>query len=296
MLIEEYRFRTTYSNKYNFIGFPILIMTFTFILALLSPELLKEVSLEQILLMLHSTIFLYGFSMGAFAFLGREYIDHTFGHIKFLVSTPEALPISFKKTFVAFYLHEIIFYIFIAILPITFGLILSMPYTGFRLISILFLTFAATLSFLFGISFSFVMATIFLKNEKAFIITLICTFIVIGGAFIFKWFEFGLIFPSLKFQYTKSAIYFLLAALYILLFTTAATHFIGKRFELRTPYFRSELQYRDNRFRVFRDYSIFLAKEFLDIKRSRTLIKILFSFLGSLIFIIFVSTFFIFIL
>ena len=116
MLKEELRFRTSYSNKYNFLGFPILIMTFTAIIALLSPELLKEISLEQILLMLHSTIFLYGFSMGAFAFLGREYIDYTFGPVKFLVTTPDTLPISFRKAFLAFYLHEIIFYIFIQLL------------------------------------------------------------------------------------------------------------------------------------------------------------------------------------
>ena len=140
MLREEFRFRTTYSSKYSFLGFPILIMTFTFILAYLSPQLLQEISLEQILLMLHSTIFLYGFSMGAFAFLGREYIDQTFGHIKFLVSSPEVLPLSFRKTFLAFYIHEIIFYIFIALLPIMFGLTLSMPFTGFSIISILILT------------------------------------------------------------------------------------------------------------------------------------------------------------
>ena len=289
MLKEEFRFRTSYSNRYNFLGFPILIMTFTFILALLSPQLLEEISLEQILLMLHSTIFLYGFSMGAFAFLGREYIDQTFSHIKFLVATPEVLPISFRKTFLAFYMHEVIFYIFIAILPITFGLMLAIPFTGFRVISILILTLATTLSFLIGISFSFLMATIFLRNEKAFVGIFIGTCIAIIGAFAFNWFDFSLIFPSLKFQYVKLPIYLLLAVLYILLFSTAAIYLIGKRFKLHTPYFKSELQLRESRYRIFQDYSIFLAKEFLDIKRSRTMIKILFTFISSLVFIIFVS-------
>jgi hypothetical protein len=289
MLKEEFRFRTTYSNKYNFLGFPILIMIFTFILAYLSPQLLKEISLEQILLMLHSTIFLYGFSMGAFAFLGREYIDQTFGHIKFIVSSPEVLPLSFRKTIMAFYLHEIIFYIFIAILPIMFGLMLSIPFTGFSILGILTLIFAATLSFLLGISFSFFMATIFLKNEKVFVAAFAATGVVIIGAFFFNWFEFGLIFPSLKFQYGKSLEYLTLAILYVLLFTAGATYTVGKRFLLKTPKFKSELQLNEERYNLFQDYSIFLAKEFLDIKRSRTMIKILFTFLSSLIFIIFVS-------
>ncbi len=289
MLQEEFRFRTSYSNKYNFLGFPILIMIFTFILALLSPQLLKELSIEQILLMLHSTVCLYGFSMGAFAFLGREYIDHTFGHIKFLVSTPEVLPISFRRTFLAFYMHEIIFYIFITILPITFGLMMAIPFTGFSIISILLLTLATTLSFLIGISFSFFMATIFLRNEKIFIGIFVATCIAIIGAFVFNWVEFSLIIPSLKFQYVKLPIYLLLAILYVILFSTAATYLIGKRLRLRTPYFSSELQLKESRYSIFQDYSIFIAKEFLDIKRSRTMIKILFTFISSLVFIIFVS-------
>jgi hypothetical protein len=289
MLQEEFRFRTSYSNRYNFLGFPILIMIFTFILALLSPQLLKELPLERILLMLHSTVCIYGFSMGAFAFLGREYIDQTFGHIKFLVSTPEVLPISFRRTFLAFYMHEIIFYIFIAILPITFGLMLSIPFTGFGVVSILLLTLATTLSFLIGISFSFFMATIFLRDEKIFIGIFVVVCIAIIGAFVFNWFEYSLIFPSLKFQYIKLPIYLMLAILYIVLFSTAATYLIGKRFRLRTPYFSSELQLRESRYSIFQDYSIFIAKEFLDIKRSRTMVKILFTFISSLVFIIFVS-------
>ena len=289
MLREEFRFRTTYSSKYSFLGFPILIMTFTFILAYLSPQLLQEISLEQILLMLHSTIFLYGFSMGAFAFLGREYIDQTFGHIKFLVSSPEVLPLSFRKTFLAFYIHEIIFYIFIALLPIMFGLTLSMPFTGFSIISILILTLAATLSFLLGISFSFIMATIFLKNEKIFVGIFIVTCIIVIGSFLFQWFEFGLIFPSLMFQYEKTSEFLILAILYVVLFSVGATYIIGKRFQIRTPYFKSELQVNEERYKFFQDYSIYLAKEFLDIKRSRTMIKILFTFISSLVFIIFVS-------
>ena len=240
-------------------------------------------------MMLHSTVFLYGFSMGAFAFLGREYIDQTFGHIKFLVSSPDVLPLSFRKTFFAFYVHEIIFYIFIALLPIMFGLMLSIPFTGFKIISIMILTLAATLSFLIGISFSFFMATIFLKNERIFIVIFIVTCILVIGSYFFNWFEFGLIFPSLKFQYDKTIEFLSLSIAYVVLFSASATYIIGKRFQISTPYYKSELQVNEERYRFFQDYSIFLAKEFLDIKRSRTMIKILFTFISSLVFIIFVS-------
>jgi hypothetical protein len=133
------------------------------------------------------------------------------------------------------------------------------------------------------------MATIFLKNEKMFIGIFIVTCIIVIGSFFFQWFEFGLIFPSLMFQYEKTFEFLTLAILYVVLFSASATYIIGKRFQIRTPYFKSELQVNEERYRFFQDYSIFLAKEFLDIKRSRTMIKILFTFISSLVFIIFVS-------
>ena len=92
MLKEEFRFHTSYSNKYGFFMFPLLIFTLSFILAAYAPELLQGMNYKQTMITLHSSLFLYGISMGSFAFLGREYVERRSGKINFLISTPVLLP------------------------------------------------------------------------------------------------------------------------------------------------------------------------------------------------------------
>jgi len=291
MLKEEYRFHSTFLSGYNFLGFPIMIMLFTFVLAIFSPQLLNELSLYQIHLALHSSIFLYGMSMGAFAFLGHEYIERRFGRVNFMVSTPILLPVHFKTAFFAFYLHDVIFYIFVSIIPFTCGLLLSIPFSGILVTSILFLAVMIALSFFLGISFSFFMSAVYMKNQKVFIGIVILIICLILSAFQFKWLEFGMIFPTLKFQLTKSWQYLVYSIVLILFFTIFAYRLIEERFETSTKYFTTELPKRAYQFRITGGYAILTAKEFIDLTRSQTLTKIVFSFAVPLVFITFISWF-----
>ena len=130
MLKEEYRFHTSFLSRYNFLGFPIMILIFSFVLAVFSKQFLRELSINQIYMSIHSLLFLYGLGMGAFAFLGHEYLERRFGRVNFMVSAPILLPIQFKTTFFAFYFHDVIFYIFLTIIPFTCGLLLAAPISG----------------------------------------------------------------------------------------------------------------------------------------------------------------------
>ena len=80
-----------------------MFLLFSFVLAVFTPQLLRELSLYDIYFSLHSSLFFYGLSMGAFAFLGREYIERRFGQVNFMVSAPILLPVKFKTAFFAFY-------------------------------------------------------------------------------------------------------------------------------------------------------------------------------------------------
>jgi len=291
MLKEEYRFHSSFLSRYNFLGFPILIMLFTFILAIFTPQLLKELSLYQIYFSLHSSLFLYGLSMGAFAFLGREYLERRFGQVNFLVSSPVLLPVKFKTAFFAFYFHDVIFYIFVSIIPITCGLLLSIPFSGIMISSILFLSFMLTLSFFLGISLSFFMSSVYMKNQKVFTGIIILIICLLLSSFQFHWLEYGIIFPTLKFQLTKSLVYLGYSLLLIFLFTLAASWLIEEQMETPSKHFEPELARRTQQFKLLGGYSILTAKEFIDLVRSRTFTKILFSFAGPLIFITFISWF-----
>jgi hypothetical protein len=292
MLKEEYRFHTSFLAKYNFLGFPIMIMIFTFVLAIFTPQLLKQLTLGEIYFSLHSSLFLYGLSMGAFAFLGREYIERRFGQVNFMVSAPILLPVKFKTAFFAFYFHDVIFYILITIIPFTCGLLLSIPFSGIMVTSVLSLALMLALSFLIGISFSFFMSAVYMKNQRIFLGTVIVIVCLILGAFQFNWLDYGWIFPTLKFQLTQQIFYLVYSISLIILLTALASALIEEKFEVPSKHYKSELPERTERFRLTGSYAVLAAKELTDLIRSRTLTKIIFSFAVPLVFITFVSWFF----
>jgi hypothetical protein len=291
MLREEYRFHSSFLSKYNFIGFPIMIMLFSFILAVFSPQLLKELSVNQIYLSLHSLIFLYGMSMGGFAFLGHEYLERRFGQVNFMVSAPILLPVKFKTTFFAFFFHDVIFYIFITIIPFTCGLILATPFSGIAVTSVLILSIMLFISFLVGISFSFFMSSVYMKNQKVFISIVVLIIILITSSFQLQWLDYGLIFPSLKYQVTRAWQYLAHSIFLILFFTILASFLIQERLERPNKHVTLELPKRIEQFSITGKYSALVAKEFLDLFRSRTFTKIIFSFAVPLVFITFLSWF-----
>lgn len=291
MLKEEVRFHSSFLSKYNFVGFPIMILIFSFILATFSRELLKELSINQIYLSIHSLLFLYGLSMGAFAFLGHEYLERRFGRVNFMVSSPILLPVKFKTSFFAFYFHDVIFYIFLTIIPFTCGLLLSTPFSGISVVSILFLATMVFLSFMVGISFSFFMSAVYMKNQKVFITIIAVILGLITSSFVFQWLDYGLIFPSLKFQITKAWPYLIHTILIISIFTIAASNLIQERLETPSRQFTNELPKRIKQFSLTGSYSTLVAKEYIDLFRSRTLTKIVFSFAVPLLFITFLSWF-----
>jgi hypothetical protein len=292
MLKEEYRFHTSFLAKYNFLGFPLMIMIFTFVLAIFTPQLLTELSVEEIYFSLHTSLFLYGLSMGAFAFLGREYIERRFGQVNFMVSAPILLPVKFKTAFFAFYFHDVIFYMFVSIIPFTCGLLLSIPFSGIALTSVLLMAGMVTISFLIGISFSFFMSAVYMKNQKAFLGITGIIIVLVLGAFQFNWLDYGLIFPTLKFHISRDIGFLIYSIVLILFFTILAAALIEEKFEAPSKQFSAELQNRTEKIRILGSYSVLTAKELSDLIRSRTLTKIIFSFAVPLMFITFISWFF----
>jgi hypothetical protein len=77
----------------------------------------------------------------------------------------------------------------------------------------------------------------------------------------------------------------------IVIFTVFASVLIPERLETPNKEFSNELPTRIQQFRLTGSYSTLVAKEYLDLFRSRTLTKIIFSFAVPLIFITFLSWF-----
>jgi MFS family permease len=288
MLKEEFRFHASHSNRYIFLSFPLIVCIFSFATAVSSPRIFEEVSANQLIQMVHVSIFLYGMSVGAFAFLGMQMVERRFGRRNFLVAMPSLLPISYKRTFFGLYVRDVIFYIALLIFPLILGLIISVPITHFNLVSIGVLFVAVLLSFLLGMSVSFFMSSIYIRFTKIFI-ALVCIIAVALIGYGLSVYDIGLLIPTIKFQFSREALFFIESVILIVLLPFFATLLTPERHETKLGKFKSALSEFENRFTFSKTYSTLLAKEFLDLRRSKTYGKIFFSFVLPLIFLGFAS-------
>jgi len=201
MLKEEYRMHTSYTTKRMFLMFPAMVTAFAFAIALTSERIFADTPLPQVLLVLHFSVFLYGMSVGAFGFLGRQYQERSTGYRNYIVTTPATLPMSFKRTFLGMYLRDAIFYVLLLLGPLSLGLALSVPWTGFRLTSIALFFTATLLTFLAGMSLSFFVSTLYLRSVPAFAASMLALIGLFSAYGLFHAVPLEAILPGLGFQY-----------------------------------------------------------------------------------------------
>src|SRR6266516_4075777 len=127
MLLEEFRVHTSYSGRTMFLAFPVVIAVFSFAIGVTSERLFAYTPLADAILLLHASVFLYGLSVGAFGFLGRQYLERTNGTRNYVVAMPGILPMRLRKTFFGMYLRDALFYVALLLAPATMGLALSEP-------------------------------------------------------------------------------------------------------------------------------------------------------------------------
>ncbi len=301
-LREEFRMHTYYTNPRMFLAFPFIVFMFAFGVALTSDRILADTSIDEIMLLLHVSVFLYGLSVGAFGFMGREYVERQHGRRKYLVASPLTLPISFRKTFLGMYLRDVIFYVLLLLLPAILGLLLSVPFTGFRWTSVVLLFLAALVSFLIGISLSFFASVVYIRSRAAFVgVT-----VLIMGLFVaqvgFDVIPLTFLLPGLAVQYSLPPYSYTLTSELVLsalggvaliaLFVATAYALIPTRFSpLRPKTERRDLPRTFESLSFAKQYRGLLAKELVDLRRSGTVTKMFFSFVTPLLFLSFMAWF-----
>jgi hypothetical protein len=159
-LLEEIRLRRSFSTSLSLLVFPEIILVSALAGYIFSPEITGSITYEQIHLGSLSGLTLFGISMGGIAFLGKDFLERSLGPINMLAASSYYHPISDRRMFFAYYLHDLLFYIFLVLAPLSLGLafgaiIRPMPVDRFFLI-----TAAQWSSFLLGLSLSMLVSSI----------------------------------------------------------------------------------------------------------------------------------------
>lgn len=301
MLKEEFRLHSSYSSRWMFLSFPVIAMLFSLAIAVTSGRLFQYTPLGQAVLLLHVSVFLYGVGVGAFGFLGRQLLERQAGQRNYLVAMPAILPISFRRTFLDMYARDALFYVALLLAPMVGGLALSVPFTGFRLSSIAYLAGASFLSFLLGMSLSFAVSTVWMRSPVAFGIVVAIVVAAFAAVGVVRIFPPEALLPGLAMNYrlppfsspsAASVLPFLgLAVGGTAAMVAAAVAIVPETYESRTAPQSEQLAGLERRFRFAPGYAVLLAKEWLDIRRSGTAVKMAFSFVAPLVFLSFTAWF-----
>ncbi len=295
MLKEEFRMHSSFSNKYMFLAFPVMTALFAFGIAATSDRIFEVQSVEDIMLLTHVGVFLYGISVGAFGFMGRMYIERQWSERGYLVAVPQFYPISFKKTFFGLYVRDMVFYVLLLLVPATIGLVVSVPLTGFNLSSILFFFVSVYLSFFIGISLSFFMSVLFIRSSVIFMMGVGTIFALFMGHALFEMYPVEYLIPGLGLQFSLppyvmnvgNALGFVsLALALVAFFDLLSILLVQERFESRKM---GKVEYAlpevERHVSFARRYRTLLSKELVDLTRSGTVSKMFFSFVTPLLFL-----------
>lgn len=285
MFIEDFRMQGAMIGRLQFLLFPIFIGFCAFVISASSTVLLENMSLTRIYFLLHIIIFIYGVSVGGFALFGEQIAQERFGNINILLRTPLLQPIGFRGVFLVFYLKDIIFYFLFSIIPIILGIGLSIPLTSFRVTSVMFLLLTISLTFLLGISFSFFLSTLYVRLRALFGVVFVAFISLIAAGPILGWIDIEFLIPSLIYQNTGNPIYLGLSLLMFLFFSAVAVGFLKIEYGRRSERYETEIMIAKQKFSFMGAQSKFIAKEWLDLRRSGHLAPVLSVYLGPLVFL-----------
>ncbi|MGA1873619.1 MAG: hypothetical protein ACMUHY_08090 [Thermoplasmatota archaeon] len=165
-LIEEVRLRRSFSTSMSLLVFPELVLVGSLAGYLFIPLLEDSITYAQVHIGIISGLLLFGISMGGIAFLGKEFLERSLGPVNMLAASSGYHPVSERKMFMAYFLHDLLFYLILILVPMTFGMALGtivrpMPLYRFAVISA-----AQWSSFLLGLSLSMFVSSILTGRRK----------------------------------------------------------------------------------------------------------------------------------
>jgi len=298
MMLEEYRLHVSYSSKRVFFTLPLYVIIFTFFLGSTVSEFSESMSLENMVVMGHAGIFLYGISVGAFGFLGRTYIERRYGKNNYLIATPFILPISFKKAYLSMFLRDLIYYSVLILTPMFVGLCMASIIVDYRFMSIVFLFVTMFFSFLFGISLSFLISVIYTRSTAAFLAVVAVLAVALSAYGFLDLIPLEYLLPSLGAQLNLqpfgsdsdlALLYIVLCTAYSILFTILAVELVKVETSTKSGKYSDRFIKFKARLGMFRSYDSLLAKELVDIRRSGMITKLVFAYGVPLLFLGFMT-------
>ncbi len=283
MIKEEWRMHSNIFGSGGFALFPVFIFLFTFFISLVLPIFREIFTDAQISLGMHYVFLILGSMVGAFGLMGREFMNRRFGQASLIAYSSRTLPVSQRKIFANFLIKDIVYYFVLYILPFISGFALAaelVPSGDFQLpYTLLVLLVTLSFSFMIGLSLVFFLSTVYAHSGKLLLSGLLAVFVFLLFASENLNSNVFYSLPSLSLFLNPSKDQLLLSFALIIIPSSFSLVFLKVDYPQTKKSFSNSFSRLCEHLKSYR-YAAFVAKDFLDLKRSEGgLGKVIFSFL-----------------
>jgi len=292
MFKEELRLHKSFVGGVGSAFFPVVIFFFSLVLAITSPVVMKNLSKDTMLLVLHVSALMYGLSVGALGAIGEQVMTRRLGQVNMLLQLPQLHPISFRKIMATFYVKDLLFYILYSIIPLVGGIAIAAPLAKVPFTSVGLLGITLFLTFLLGMSLSFVLSALAVRSRPAAAAVGLLVLALVFMVWPVGYLTAGQILPPLGYWMYKDPLYLLVTLVLALVLSAAAILFTKERFESKQGVYKSMLLPMEKRFSFAGGLRLLVAKEWVELRRSGTMGAVVTGFLGPLFAVYILAWFF----
>lgn len=198
MMKEEWRLHSTMFGSLSFALFPVLIFGIVFMSSFLLPLFRAVLPAGDLALVITGVFLLLGVMVGGFGLLGNEVMNRRFGQMSLLSYSARSLPLSERYIFTNFVIKDIVYYLFLWVLPFVLGFAVASPFIGVPPTFTLLLFASLTLTFLFGLSAIFFLSTVYSRSKTALAVIFMIIVVIAGWAYISYGTGLADLFPPLQ--------------------------------------------------------------------------------------------------
>ena len=278
MLQEEIRLNTSFASGRGFYSFPILVAISGFIAVMFTDQMVDDMGYYQYLEILHIGLMFYGIFAGSLAFFGNEFLERIFGYLGLIIGLPNTQPITQRKMTLLYFIKEFIFYSFFTLVPAFIGGMIGAHYNDIGLMSLTKFGLSLSITFLSGLSFAYLISSLYRISWKTSILGAGTTAII----YVYILRELSVT-ASLEWYLTDNLAFIVMAILIPIVLSLIATLLITDHQEqapVQMIGYQNRLQEYIKKFNWARNIShpTIISKERIDLQRSKTGIKMFFSF------------------
>lgn len=284
MLKEEWRLNLAFASRRGLLMFPLFIFGGAVATGLSLDSLSEDVGLTSLVTAAHLSLLTYGLFIGSFTFFGKEIMDRLFGTTSLLLGLPTTQPLSNRAVLLLFFWKDVAYYFLTTFGPLVAGLLLGGSLAGLPLGSMAWFSVGAGASFATGLACSYLLAAVYLRHLwAALALGVLMVFpLLLGFAGLaqLEWFL-----PSLAYHTHHQLIFLAFSWALVLMLAGLATLILPERLEGRSG--RSPQSHVAGYTPLLERFAPLarldpiipnlLAKEWLDVMRSRTHYRMIFS-------------------